>query len=75
VSSGGIRIEKHRITATESEIAERKEINDRWVDSRRMAELDMQIRGINQSLKILCDARKELREESVKLQEKYRRKE
>jgi len=64
-----------KITATESEIAERKEINDRWVDSRRMAELDMQIRGINQSLKILCDARKELREESVKLQEKYRRKE
>jgi len=38
-----------------------------------MAEIDAQIRGINRSLKILCDARRALWEEYVKLQEKYRR--
>ena len=62
-----------RITATEAEIAERKEIETRWKDSQRMAQLDEQIRGLNNAICILRNARGELQKEYKSLQEKHRR--
>ena len=62
-----------RITATEEEIAERKAIEERWKDYQRTAQLDDQIRGLNNAILILQNARSELRKEYKALQEKYRR--
>jgi len=62
-----------RITATEEEIAERKKIETCWKDSQRIAQLAEQIFGLNNAIRILSEAREEMKKECKALQEKHRR--